>query len=233
LEPRTSCEGHLSYSRAKSKFLAEQSLLHFIASHRDTYFWTNTFADETGGEHAVAVGRCKPLFDWLRRHGVDYLFFWELTKRGRWHLHWVCDRYIDVIWFRKWMMDRGWGQQMFVDRCLYNTCVRFEPGRGWVHEDSAAEKLVRYLTKYLTKSFGFSSHNVKVWGGPARCRMGTIQFKWCPWVNAKSYLFYYGKELFIRLYGRLPRFWQSDLVIRLGYEATGWGEVDPWFLDTS
>lgn len=231
LEPRTSCGGFLSYSRAKSKFLAQQSLWHFVSSHQNTYFWTNTFTENL--DHDEAVARYKPLFDWLRRKEVDYLFFWELTKKGRWHLHWVCDRFIDVNWFRAWMVERGWGQQMMVERVWNGVEVRFEKDRGWACSDGHTQKLLKYLTKYMTKSFGFSKGNVKVWGGPSRCRMGTINFKWAPWVDVRSYLFFYGKELFSRLYGSLPRWRDFDLVIRLGYEATGWQEVDPWFLDTS
>lgn len=230
--PRTSCEGFLSYSRAKSKFVAEQSLLHFVASHKDTYFWTNTFADEGGNDHAIAVARCKPLFDWLRRKHIDYLFFWEQTRQGRWHLHWVCDRYIGVSWFRDWMVERGWGPQMRVERALYKECVRWD-GRQWVYEDSSVRRLVAYLCKYLTKSFGVGAQNVKVWGGPARCRMGTIGFKWLPYINPKAFLFHFGRELFVALHGHLPKWRDVKYVMRLGYEVTGWSEVDPWFLDTS
>lgn len=208
-------------------------MLVFVARHKNTYFWTNTFSDDACTDHATAVARCKPLFDYLRRRGADFLFFWELTKKGRWHLHWIVDRYIDVNWFRAWLVERGWGQQMRVERALSQECVTWT-AEGWKCDDRHTKRIVRYLTKYLTKSFaGGSASGCKVWGGPGRCRLGSVAFKWMPMVNARSYLYYWGRQTYFDLYGTSPTWRDMTLVMRLGYEAAGWGDVDPWFFDTS
>lgn len=161
------------------------------------------------------------------------MFFWEKTKKGRWHLHWIVDRYIDVTWFRDWMTARGWGQQMRVEALLDKDCVRWT-SEGWKLDDGVTKRLIRYLTKYLTKSFAVGSDKgCKIWGGPARCRVGTVAFKWMPAVDSRSFLYYWGKQLFMELNGTLPTWRDTRAVIRLGYEACDWGNVDPWFLDTS
>jgi len=215
--------------------VAEQSILWFVATHDRTYFWTNTFADDACCDHKVAVARCKPLFDLLRRKGVDYLFFWEKTKKGRWHLHWICDQYIHVTSLRDFLTERGWGQQMRVeklwckDQCVWD-------GQGWVFKDQQDLRAVRYLTKYMTKAFTFSNPNdkrIKIWGGPGRCKIGNVQFKWVPWINAKAMLYYWGRQFFFEVNGHYPNFTNIEECIRLGYEVTNWGDIDPWFLDTS
>jgi hypothetical protein len=93
--------------------------------------------------------------------------------------------------------------------------------------------LCRYLVKYLTKAFtdDLVETRKKFFCGSHDAKAGTVQFKWNPVMgDASSMLYYYGKILFLDLTGHLPKWSDTDYVIRLGVEATDWLSTDPWWM---
>jgi len=202
----------MGYTKLKTRHVAQISVLQFLRRHRNTYYWTFTVCERLE-DKCEALRRAKPFFDLVARRGGSYLAFWELQHRGAWHLHLLTDARFDVTWLRPWMMERGWGPQMFVK---------------WVSAgNEGAVRLARYLTKYLTKSLDECPRK-KAFSGSRDARAGTIGFQWTPDTNPSAYFFYYGRQLFFELYGRQPKFTEFREVMRLGYEAVEWAAVDPW-----
>lgn len=210
----------------KSKHCACQNLRAFFGRHATVYYWTFTFA-ELLVDKAKAEERFKPLRDKIARMGGEELHFWELQKRGAWHVHLVTDVYLDVKELRPWMVERGWGPIMKVIRV--QSPVRWVDGQGWVRHQDAEEKLIAYLVKYLTKAFRDGDRWKKPWGGSASARSWTTSFKWVPWINPGTWLYHWGREIFFQINGRLPRFSDVGACIMLGYFDSGWNNVDPWY----
>lgn len=217
---------------SKTLHIAQTSLARFFARHQTVYYWTFTFA-ECVSDKSLADHRWKPFEDLIKRRGGELLVFWELQDRGAWHVHCVTDVYLDVNWLRPWMMARGWGQMMKVKRVASRST--WVPGRGWVRDEREEEKLVRYLLKYLTKCLRVvSAFKKKAFGGSAAAKAGTTLFKWLPEEKPGAYLYYYGRQLYREIYGRVPVFSEVNdfgafmrLLMQMGYEATGWCDVDP------
>jgi hypothetical protein len=236
----------LGYSRLKTKHVAAVSVQNFLWRHPTTYYWTFT-VHEVLEDKAEAMSRAKPLFDLIgRKTGLsragdgpakktqgEYLAFWELQKRGSWHLHLLTSVYLDVNWLRPWMMARGWGQQMRVElvRVPFRDGLDTEGNRWYAGvantRGNGGLRLARYLTKYLSKSF-CDVPGKKPFSGSAAAKSGTIGFAWCPEVNPMAYLYYWGRKLWFELYGTAPRFDQIGAVCRLGFEDCDWASVDPW-----
>ncbi len=216
----------------KTRYVAEQSLVEFFRRRSVVFYWTFTFA-ENEEDKEVAEARLKPLRDLIKRRGGEELHFWERQERGAWHVHLVTNVYLDVTWLRPWMVARGWGPIMRVERVRGDrseTLHAHASDRG-VHGRSR-EGLIRYLLKYLTKSLGEGHSWEKNFGGSASAKAGTTTFKWVPWIRAGSMLYAAGAILFFQLEGRAPTFHDIGYCIRLGYEETGWANVDPWYFDT-
>jgi hypothetical protein len=96
--------------------------------------------------------------------------------------------------------------------------------------DVKAGKLASYLMKYLTKGVVDAwETKKKLFGGSRSAKAGNVKFRWMPTVNAAAYLYHYGRELFIELYGKLPTWRQTNAVVRLGIETCDWASVDPWW----
>jgi hypothetical protein len=230
-------------SRLKTKHVAQLSVQQFIWRHPSTYYWTFT-VHEVLEDKSEAMRRAKPFFDLVgRRQGLsrlasgevrrtegEYLAFWELQKRGSWHLHLLTSVWLDVNWLRPWMVARGWGQQMRVELVKVGHGYT-ESGSGTQalgpHTSSGAGKLARYLTKYLTKSLD-DVKGKKPFSGSCAAKAGTVGFAWCPEVNPYAYLFYWGRKLFFDLYGHPATFRDFRHCMRLGYETCNWQNVDPW-----
>lgn len=218
----------MASSRAKTRYLAEQSLYAFARRHPLFYFWTLTFADHVDDKDE-ANKRFKPLQDRLTRSGAEFHAFWERTKIGRWHLHFVTNTYLDVNELRPWLMARGWGQQMRVQR-IEASPARFD-GHTWRSDESCVKRVVLYLVKYCTKALvDESGQRKKVYSASQGAKCGTVKFQWVPWVNPTAYLFYWGKLQWFDLYGETPDFKIFHAVVRLGVEVTNWLEIDPWWM---
>lgn len=163
----------------------------------------------------------------------EYLAFWELQKRGSWHLHLLTSVYLDVNWLRPWMVSRGWGPQMRVELVKVShgfvTPLDGKPDFRTFgpHTSSGAHRLANYLTKYLTKSLD-DVPGKKPFSGSAAAKCGTVGFCWMPEVNPYAYFFYWGRLLFFDMHGRSPKFHEFRHVMRLGYEDCGWAAIDPW-----
>lgn len=220
---------------AKTKFIAQESLRRFFTMHPGgVYYWTFTLVDLV--DKTEAERRFKPFEDKLRSQGGELLQFWEVQERGAWHVHLVTDKYLDVNQVRPWMVERGWGPQMKVR--FVRAPRRWVPGEGWVLDDRQLWGLVKYLCKYLTKSFGDAAGGAaamwgkkKVFGGSRSAMVGTTRLAWNPWVEGKpgTYLYFYGRQLFNELYGEDPTWFDLSHVIRLGYEACDYGSWDPFY----
>lgn len=232
-------------SKPKTKEVAQVSVRNFLWRHPSTYYWTFT-VHEILEDKTEALRRAKPLYDLInRRHGLardvqgtyrergSYLAFWELQKRGSWHLHLLTSVYLDVNWLRDWMVKRGWGQQMRVELVKVNNSFSYSCAdeknfnTNGPHTSSGANRLANYLTKYLTKSLD-DCPGKKAFCCSALARAGTIQFTWLPEVNPYAYFFAWGRVLFYDIYGRGPMFREFRHVMRLGYEDCGWSKIDPW-----
>lgn len=217
-------------SKAKTRYLAEKSIERFIARHPLFYFWTNSFAGEGVHDKAEAERRAKPLKDYIKRRGGEAQYFWEPHPGGHgWHLHWITNLFIRVDDFRPWMVKRGWGQQMRVER-VEAAPARWN-GHAWHQDERNVRRVVLYLVKYITKNLKDTEcDKKKVWSCTKGCKAGTVKFSWCPWIKPGCFLHHYGKCLYIELYGKLPKFTDFRLVEELGVGATNWLETDPWWM---
>jgi hypothetical protein len=229
-------EGKVSSSKSKSLLVAEVSIEQFFRRNLDVYFWTFTEPGRPKGEAMwtkdEAEERFKPFRDLCGRRGVELLVVWELQERGSWHPHCLLNHYFDVVWLRRWMMKRGWGQQMRAEH-YYGWRRGVDGCPGGVREAIARVQgyLVKRLKGYLTKGVveGGTLHKKKFGASGAGVKVGNTSFKWAPWVKPGAYLYAWGVELFRQLEGRFPRWEDMGRVIRLGVEESGWAEVDPWW----
>ena len=205
-----------------------------MLKHRNVYFWTFTEPgrkqDEAYWTKDEAEKHFKPFKDLVRRRGGEYLVVWQLQKRGSWHPHVLTNQFIDVNWLRAWMVARGWGQQMRVERVVRKNMHVPDGHGGWKAVTFGAEKILHYLTRYLMRGFRSSPVDAvkkKCFGGTHRSKCGTVKFCWDKYQKAGAWLYAMGKPLFIAIHGRLPKFSDMAFVIRLGVEDTGWADVDP------
>lgn len=224
----------MAYCKRKTRHLAEVSIAQFVRNNpRSTYFYTFTEPGRKEGESyrtKTEAEEClKPFLDKLRRDGASFLVFWERQKRGAWHPHILLNRRYDIGWLRAWMMQRGWGQQMFLK---YVTDGLDSDGRG---PRIGTPRLIRYLTKYLTKACTDDAvePRKKFFGGTHDAKAGNVKFKWAPWVEPTAMLYYFGARTYFDLHGEQPDFGSMSYVIRLGVEAVDWLSVDPWWMPPS
>ena len=129
------------------------------------------------------------------------------------------------------MVQRGWGRQMRLEWLTRHTKTSY-PGDGAAPVTESyspgAQKVARYLTKYLCKSQAAVATETKkkVFCSDRASKAGDTGFKWAPWIHPGSYLFAAGVAIFFQLYGHHPHFRDIKHVIRLGVEETNWAEVD-------
>lgn len=229
----------MASSKPKTLYLAEASLVTLLASGQ-CYYWTLTTARNVTSK-AEAEVIAKPLWDRIRHRGGRRLHFWERQERGAWHVHFITDIYLDVNELRPWLIERGWGPQMWADRVRPSN-ARYQPGVGWATDNSRYIRLIRYLQKYVTKSItDDQGKRVKPFGGSRSAKMGNCQFKWVPWERPGAYLYAMGLDAYILLYGRVPhlnctlspeiaRLRNTRMLIDLGVSAVNWLDVDPWYI---
>lgn len=226
----------MAYCKRKTRHLAEVSIQQFLRENpRRTYFYTFTEPGRKEGEQfrtkTQAEAALKPFLDVLRNckrkdSSIGWLVFWERQKRGAWHPHILLNRRFSIDWLRPFMMERGWGEQMFLK---YVQQGLESDGRG---PSIGPERLVRYLIKYLTKATTDDAiePRKKFFGGSHGAKAGTVNFKWAPWFEPTSMLWFYGRQLYFEMHGEHPSFDAMAYVIRLGVEATDWLQVDPWWM---
>ncbi len=163
-------------SRSKSAYLTRLELEQFLSANvGHCYLMTATFA-ESITDKREAARRWKPLRDYLSRQGVEGVGVWQRQRargqregnEGAWHVHVVVNQRLDIGKLRAFVTAHGWGP--FIN-------LRFIHGhaRDWFAQP---EKVVKYLTRYLTRdlceSEGRSQMQVRV-----ECpRSGTVKFRW-------------------------------------------------------
>jgi len=224
--------GAVAYTKVKTRYIAELSIERFILEHRNVYFWTFTEPGRVDGvllwNKTEAEQHIKPFSDLLRRRGFEFLLVWELQKRGSWHPHFLINGRLDVNEIRPWMMARGWGQQMRVEWVVRG-------GRMYDNWGNPCETaaLIGYLTKklraYLLKARTDDSvePRKKFFGGTQRSKAGNIKMCWNPYTDtAHSFLYYYGRNLFVDIWGTPPRYRDLPVVMALGVEDRCWFDVD-------
>lgn len=222
----------MAYCKTKTRYLAELSIERFVLTHRNVYFWTFTEPGRLAGEaywsKTEAEESVKPFLDLLRRRGFEFLLVWERQKRGSWHPHILINGRLDVSLVRPWMMKRGWGQQMRVEWVVRGARMFDSFGNVTTQKD-----LVGYLTKklrsYLLKARTDDAvePRKKFFGGTARSKAGNVRFAWNPATDtAHTFLYYYGRNLFVDMFGTPPTFRDLPVVLKLGFEDRDWASVD-------
>jgi len=218
----------MSSSKPKTRFIAQLSIESFISRNKRTFFWSFTEPGNghDGGLHQnrtkdEAEACFKPFRDMCARNGAELLVVWEKQERGAWHPHCLVNEYIDVKKLRPWMMLRGWGPQMKV--------VRVEMAGHSNHNGVINARVVmRYLTKYLTKSattvLDVKKKVFSCVGAGVKC--GTTKFSWAATEKAGRYLWWHGRAVFFEMFGLQPTFRDCWTCIRLGVDATGWADID-------
>lgn len=244
----------MSYSRVKTKTVAIASVRQFCWNHPVVYWWTFTFNREV--QDKAEADKCyKPFEDLVgRMEGRAYkwgpggdrytvpcagklLNFWELQKRGCWHVHCLTNVRLDVNWLRPWMVARGWGPQMVVKVVSQGFPISMEDvneaykkgySELWVKFSQGGCRIANYLAKYLTKSWmDLEAKGKRLFTGSSDAICGSSSFSWTPETNPYAYLWSRGRELFWELFGRQPTFRDMRLVLRIGYEDTRWYLIDP------
>lgn len=223
---------------SKSKYLAELAIEHFFLRNqgRGVWLWTFTEPGRHGEEKLwtkdEAEEHFKPFRDFCARRGCELLVVWEQQSRGAWHPHCLVNKFFDVNFLRPWMVSRGWGPQMRVDRVNITAVPQgVQGGRHngreclvWIH----GKNLQKYLTKYLTKRFSTEGvEKKKLFSATLRCKVGNTHFSWTATEKPGAYLYSLGRELFSIFEGRPPKFRDMSYVLRLGVETSGWAEFDP------
>ena len=228
----------MAVSNSKRRYLAEVSIYEFLFKNRVSYYWTFSFAENLEDKEE-AERRFKPFRDLVKRKGGDLLVFWERQKRGAWHCHVLMNKFLHVVWLRPWMVERGWGPQMRVEKVTlireWTGVQRDAVAGGCTKHVHEVKRLVRYLMKYLTKELNDCSggEKKKAWGGSRGGKAGNLKFSFAPWENPASMLYAIGREFYRQLYGTWPKWTESfSFIVKLGFEETGWGDKDPWFWET-
>lgn len=223
-------------SRAKTAYVAQLSIEEFFNRNRDVYFLTFTEPGRSEGEPLwtkdQAEDHFKPFADLCRRRNIALLVVWERQQRGAWHPHCLVNKRFDVNWLRPWMVERGWGHIMRLEWVTRHDKTTYEDGKvSHTSYMPGASRIVRYLTKYLTKGIPAGEGGVKKkrFCCSRSARAGGVTFKWVPWVRPGAMLYNAGLEFFKLCNDRRPRFRDMREVIRLGVESTGWAHVDPWW----
>lgn len=217
----------MGYSRVKQRAAVEFSIQRFFLRHPVVYFWTITTADNCTCK-AEVERRVKPLWDLIKRRGGERLGVWERQQRGAWHLHFLTDKYLDVNWLRPWLVKRGWGPQMRVKKAQARS--RWN-GQAWEVDLESVKGVAVYLSKYVTKGIEDDYGNkVKPFSVASSARASTVRFSWDKYTNPRAYLYHWGRSIYFEVFNELPTFKEGALLIRLGYEDSGWGFTDPWLI---
>lgn len=197
-------------TRAKTEYLHGVRLERFLAAYLPNCWLVTMTFHENVTEKKEAMRRWKPVADFLQRHEIDWCGVWQQQKRGAWHHHFLINKYLDVISFRAFVVSRGWGQFVNIE-----AVGRQHSGRRF--QDPA--KLVRYLTRYLTRDF--CDHvpvRVRLTSGKTSNKVGTTRFQW---VGGLSRVWRWGCELFVAAHGLLPTWRDRDTVMLYGCADLG------------
>lgn len=117
----------------------------------------------------------------LARHPLEFVGVWERQKRGAWHLHVVCNQYIDVVWLRDEAVSCGFGRMMRLDYLRDR-----KPNEGGFRGGKSTNGAAAYLCKYLLKDLGDDSSGLGLvtYGGGRHVKKGSVRFHWAGWQRA-------------------------------------------------
>ncbi len=202
----------MANSRAKTGYLHETELRAFFARGGRFYLHTFTFKENVT-DKSEAMRCYGPVDDWYRRRAIQHIDTWERQKRGAWHVHVVVDRYVDVNTLRRFAVAHGFGNQ--------SPDIQIIGGGGRRHR--TVEGAIRYLIKYLGKQFTQDiPSRVRLRGRSGALKCGTTRFGW---VNGYGRAWRQGCDLFTRIHGRLPKWYERRTIINLwlGYVSDFYG----------
>ena len=160
----------MSCTRAKSQHLKRVELEQFVRRNlSQLWFLTMTF-HENVTDKREASRRWKPVTDWLARRGIEYSGVWQQQKRGAWHMHALINGFVDIVEFRAFAVDRGWGT--FINLQVVGEYKGFRS--RWTPQG-----VVNYICRYLTRDY--CSHvpsRVRLSAGRQSTKCGTTKFSW-------------------------------------------------------
>jgi hypothetical protein len=170
-------------SRAKTKYLFEESLRAFLKAYAGrAVLLTLTFQDNVT-DKAEAERRFKPVKDWLVARKFFGLGVWQRQKRGAWHLHLVLSdnmlAYLPVNLLRDFAMRCGWGS--FCNIRLIRRTENGENVVGEYQEGRGVRNVVAYLSRYLVRDLGDGQDKrvrLVCWVGRRRVKKGNVRFAW-------------------------------------------------------
>lgn len=245
----------MSYCRRKTRYIAEISIREYLRRESKVYWWTFTEPGRALGKanwnKTEAETALKPFLDLCRRRGHRFLVVWELQARLSWHPHILVNGRFDVAWLRPWMMERGWGQQMFVKYIVGGGLAKMSslPLQVRVAQEKLTDYLTKSLRKYLLKAKTDDREpRKKFFCGTRESVVASLTVRdgdrwseklskfiprrvkgwdWNPWLEtAHAYLYARGRSLYYQMFQSFPTFRDFDTVIGLGVRDTSWLDVD-------
>lgn len=201
--------------RTKLAYAVGLAVKEIIRTQRGgAYFNTFTFEeniqDKAEAETRWRRFKARLLRRWPELRGVGV---WQRQRRGAWHLHLVCDRFLPVVALRAWAVECGFGKMMKF-RLIEGTGRRAYGGDVW-----SAKRVADYLVRYIVRDFGLNEHDdsgarvVCYIGGSRAC---TVSFAW---VKGFAQIYRRGRALWSECFpGRQPTFDDYWFIIRLGWE---------------
>jgi len=201
----------------KQRFAVKLAVDEILRTAATPVFATLTFKENVTdrGEAEKAWRRLKAR---IQRKLPDFrcVGTWQRQGRGAWHLHFVADRPLDVLWLRPAAVACGWGQQMTLDYINRNG-----------YRAKARDRVADYITRYIVRDTDERGDDWKVrlpvFCGP-RARVSTCRFGWAA---GFSRLFRLGMPLWYefnggsqaRANGVRPTFEGYWVVVRMGWES--------------
>jgi hypothetical protein len=210
----------VSTTRSKTSYLTQVRFERFLGVWLPNVFLLTLTFKENIEDKAEAERRWKPIADYLKRHKVEWCGVWQQQKRGAWHHHVLINRYLDINTLRPFAVARGWGTFINIERV----------GKG-SHRFPEVAKLVRYLTRYLTRDLcGHVPARIRLTSGSNVNKVGTVRFMW---VEGMARVWRVGVQGFVDVYGLLPRrFTEIREAWTIGFHLTGLLTFEPVTLDT-
>lgn len=221
----------------KRGYAIEQAVVHLCMTGAFP-LWLNLTFKENLLDHSEAERRWKNLRQRVLRWLPDLVLVgvWARQERGAWHIHAVCDRYIDVVVLRSMALECGFGPQMCLKRI----------GRSGAVNLVDAKKVARYIGGYCVGKNALKRDEDKgvrrmIYIGKG-ARVVRLRFEWAFGVGALAKL---GRDFFSQtnwtreLCGMAEggrRWWgwiqQSEFLffVRMGWETLS-GSQQEWMLD--
>jgi hypothetical protein len=173
-------------SRAKTKFLFEESLRRFLEKYAGRCVLLTLTFKENVTDKAEAERRFKPVKDWLVARKFFGLGVWQRQKRGAWHLHLIASdnvfAHVPINLLRDFAVGRGWGSFLnvqFIKRTEHGeNLVSYYHGKT---RKTCWRNVIFYLSRYLSRDVeNVQDGRVRLvcWVGQAVVKIGNVKFSW-------------------------------------------------------